>query len=396
MKKNWEIRMGLLDGTEPAEQTFGIFGGLKTVQLRTFTIYCAVLSVLASMGQQVFMPMLLTTFGGGTGNYTVVLTCSIIFNLVFWPIVLYRYLNGLISKKTTQFNKSWKSFMVIMAVGCCDGANGILTVFASDGDRVPPPLQPILLQFSTIFTLVLSKYMLDRKYNLKHYLAVLGVFVGIVISMIPTFIQIGDGVSLEFQNGWAWGLILIVATIPGVLMNILEEQVFDDIRSYDIYLFLAYESLFQVLFVGAFFWSDIIPGFGTSTSISSWSENFANGFKCMFGNELNDHSYCDYTMLLIILFSLAYCGTYVYSAYLIKHASANFNAFIATIGSPLSTIFWILVPAATKWAQGPNVTGGDMLAYLVATVVIVPSSFYFRRYELEDKRNHLAEMGSEF
>ena len=63
---------------------------------------------------------------------------------------------------------------------------------------------------------------------------------------------------------------LVVGTVPGVLMNILEEDVFEDEPTYNITLLIAFESLYQVLTVAAFFWTDIVPGFGTSSDLPAF------------------------------------------------------------------------------------------------------------------------------
>lgn len=56
------------------------------------------------------------------------------------------------------------------------------------------------------------------------------VIVGILVSLIPIIQSIATGNSkTQLQSGFYWPIILLVATVPGVLMNILEEDVFEDV-----------------------------------------------------------------------------------------------------------------------------------------------------------------------
>ena len=111
--------------------------------------------------------------------------------------------------------------------------------------------------------------------------------------------------------------------------------------TYNITLLIAFESLYQVLTVAAFFFTDIIPGFGTSTSFSSFiscvtgdyrcqcqpppagrsgavSSRFhgvntsrrqvKGGFTCFFDpTALPDAPHCDYSAALGFQFALMYC-----------------------------------------------------------------------------------------
>lgn len=51
-------------------------------------------SILGGASQQISLPLFISTFGGSTGVYFIVFICSLAFNFVFWPLVLYRYVKG--------------------------------------------------------------------------------------------------------------------------------------------------------------------------------------------------------------------------------------------------------------------------------------------------------------
>src|SRR4051794_1544426 len=69
---------------------------------------------------------------------------------------------------------------------------GILAVYSAFLGRVPGPVGAILINSSILFTMVFSKILLRKVYNRKQLGGAALVFLGIAISMIPTFIQINQ------------------------------------------------------------------------------------------------------------------------------------------------------------------------------------------------------------
>jgi drug/metabolite transporter (DMT)-like permease len=246
-------------------------------------------------------------------------------------------------------------------------------------------LQPIILQSYIIFTLVLSKIILGRSYKRQQIISVLVLFLGILVSLIPIFIQIASGEDLAFQSGAYWGVILFVSTAPAALMNIKEEEVFEENPNYDIALLIAWESLIQVLFVGFCFWADLVPHFGTSTSLRELVTNFENGMSCVFFENSLPGTHCQYCMLFIILFGLAYCGAYYFSAYLMKYASANYNSAVSSVVSPAGTIWWCVFTGVAKWIGAPPTNTTDILYCLLSFVFIIPASWYFKKFDMIEK-----------
>jgi hypothetical protein len=356
-----------------------------------FGLACwTLISIACGLGQQVFMPLLLFTFGGSTGVYPVVFICSLLFNFIFWPITFFKAYKDSVKHKENG-TKPKRSYFFrgfsskIIWIGVLDGLNGILTVFASSSSRVPPVLQPIILQSYIIFTLVLSKIILGRSYKRQQIISVLVLFLGILVSLIPIFIQIASGEDLAFQSGAYWGVILFVSTAPAALMNIKEEEVFEENPNYDIALLIAWESLIQVLFVGFCFWADLIPHFGTSTSLRELVTNFENGMSCVFFENSLPGTHCQYCMLFIILFGLAYCGAYYFSAYLMKYASANYNSAVSSVVSPAGTIWWCIFTGVAKWIGAPPTNSTDILYCLLSFVFIIPASWYFKKFDMIEK-----------
>ena len=69
--------------------------------------------------------------------------------------------------------------------------------------------------------------------------------------------------------------LLSILQFPAALMNVLEEMSLKDSRKVNLFYFLFWSSLYQLLTVGLMFWTDIIPDFGYSNSIEQFGEKCA-------------------------------------------------------------------------------------------------------------------------
>ena len=97
---------------------------------------------------------------------------------------------------------------------------------------------------------------------------------------------------------------------------------------------LAITSLYQCLFITAFFWTDIVPSIGTSTGVDNWALNFRNGFSC-FGDSLPGVERCKYSAMLAFVFALSYACTYLFSSWLMLYSSANYSGLLLLVSNPL-------------------------------------------------------------
>eukprot|EP00026_Physarum_polycephalum_P013143 Phypoly_transcript_13516.p1 GENE.Phypoly_transcript_13516~~Phypoly_transcript_13516.p1 ORF type:complete len:164 (+),score=21.43 Phypoly_transcript_13516:26-493(+) len=125
--------------------------------------------------------------------------------------------------------RSWKWHKYMFLVGMFDSMNGILVVFSAFLSRVPGPLGPILSNSSILFTLVISKFLLRKVYAPKQFVGAFCVFVGIIISLVPTILGIfhhGTGKAAA----WWWPLVALVGYIPAALMNVVQELMQDKYR----------------------------------------------------------------------------------------------------------------------------------------------------------------------
>lgn len=59
-------------------------------------------------------------------------------------------------------------------------------------------------------------------------------------------------------------------------MNVIEEKSLKDRRKVNLFYLLFCTSLYQLILVWTMFWTDIIPGFGFTTSLKHFGEKYAS------------------------------------------------------------------------------------------------------------------------
>jgi len=349
------------------------------VSLFKFILVCIGI-IIGSVGQQVCLPLFLGSFGGSTGQYFVILWCSVLFNVFFWPIVFHRMKTGVITSEMRKYKKHWK----LILIGIFDALNGILIVFSSSLGRTPGALQAILGQTIIPFTIIFSKLILRKTYKFDQILGAILTILGVLVSLIPIFNDFSVGPVKIY-----WPIIFLCGMIPAVLMNIFEEDVFHDIPKYDNIYLLAWESLYQVLTVLLLFWADIIPGFGTSDNLDMWSPRIKDGLICFWNPWNAESNKCDYCFLTGILFTFAYCFSYIYGASMMKMASANTTAIISAISPAFVIFFWIIFTGLNRWAGGSDYTKLDIICYIISLLIIIVGVIIYRRAERKQMDDQL-------
>jgi drug/metabolite transporter (DMT)-like permease len=306
------------------------------------------------------------------------------FNIFFWPITYYRFKKGIITNEMIFYKNHYK----LILTGIFDALNGLLIVYSSSLQRTPGSLQAILMQSIIPFTIVFSKIILKKVYSLTHFYGAGITLVGLIISLIPTFY------NFSATNGLFWPSIFLIGNIPAVLMNIIEEDIFLETKNkYDSVFLLAWESLYQLITVILLFWTDIIPGFGTSVGLSAWWDKLSSGLTCFLTPWSSSvSSSCDYCFLFGTMFTIAYCMSYIFGASMMKHASANSAAMVGAVCPCLVVFFWVIFKDLNAWAGGHNYSKFDIICYIVSLPFITCGIFVFRRAERIQKLKKLDEI----
>lgn len=366
-------------------------------------------AVCGAFGQAVSLEYFLAALPGSVGPYMVLFFCSAFFTVFFGAATAVQLATHRLNKSDWDYAWTWRGGVRLMLIGLFDSLNGILVVYSSLPWHVPSPYQPLLLQASIPFNLVFTLFILrGRRYNFLQLLGAALVIGAILISLIPDM-QAKVQHSELFVSGYWWIAILILSCVPGVLMNIVEEAIFDDRRNMSIPLVLFLESAWQFTFMAAFWWTDILPNFGfhgkSHNSVAppfhghprEWKQGVALGFQCMFqptsAAARKEGGHCHVALAYGLAFCLTYVMSYVFGSLLFRHASANFNAIVTSVGNPLATIYWYIFPVGAKYVGNPPLKGSRAYALGSLPLAFV-GAVIFRHFEKLPKHKEETRMSA--
>jgi drug/metabolite transporter (DMT)-like permease len=357
------------------------------------TVWSVLKNILFTLGvigggvsQTVTLPLWVGTFGKALGGPYFILWISSLFFIGFFGVcalVIY------FTKKpsTPKLSEYWK---ILLPIGVLNAANGIGIVYASPASRTPPLLQGLLLNVSILFSMPATKLFVKEKAHINYFqllpsLALVSVFSGIVVSLLPKIISIAHG---EKDGGeiW-WSLVFMLGVMPGSLYNVLQEK-FLKIRasagierqnsSYDKLVMLFWGCLFQFLTISALFWVDVIPGFGFSPSLKEFGHTFYESARCFVDQEPG----CQNNWWLGVLFNLGYIISYLCAAAL-NEESANYNMIAFTLVSPVTVTFWLVFSSLN-----PNNENTPIWSVLPALALLISGTVLWKYWEFrEDKKS---------
>lgn len=329
-------------------------------------------NIIAGTGQQIFLPLWLSTFQGQKlGPYFILFFAGLMFNVIFWSMCIPLFYKGKITKEMLQLR--WQPYLAL--IGVFDALNGFCIVYNSSTSRISGPLQSILTQTIIIFTVIFTKLILSKNPSAKQLSGIVIVLIGIFIALIPTWTSVYDGDEHVTASKWYYPVFFIFGCIPGALMNIVMEKLQKKFRietdqDFSALYLQAIESVYQFIFFIAFFWLDIIPIFGTSHNITEWSNSLSSGFTCFF-NIAGNTERCQYNAIFGCMFMISYTATYIFSTFTTQYGSANLLAIIMTLPTVLSNIIWFVIPNINSWAGGGKLGLYDFIWNMVAIVIIV-------------------------
>lgn len=353
------------------------------------------IDVVGGSIQQISIPLWLNTWSYPMG---VLLTCSIFYSIIFGVLML------LFSKRYFPNKTDWKT---LFFAGFYDALNGIFTIYASQPNRVPSILQPFLLNFSIVASIIGNKFILKdkKKYNNRYvWISSLCIVLSIAIMSVPQFTQYQSESAVNFA---VWTIIFIIGATFAAIFNVYQTQFYnnqnkiigslkvnasliDDASAKpsrqkfgefvsDSFLLLFYQSTIQLLAMFAFIWTDLLPFFGSSTP-----KNFDDNLKSMF--VCNFTSQCSLTFMYYILFNIGYVLSYIGSCYL-NVESAPFNMVVTTLVTPIVVIFWLIFPSINP---SPNTIGYEYaLPSLFLAVIGVSLWKYWENKEKNNNKTYL-------
>jgi hypothetical protein len=212
----------------------------------------------------------------------------------------------------------------------------------------------VLVQQSAIpISMLISKITLQARYTYSQYLGAAIVLLGIVVVLVPNFIQApAAAVSPDAAAAAAaaaasggsnlvqllWILVLVLSCVPMCLSSVYKEKALGEMEIDVVYL-NGWVAFFQFLFAIPL----CIPSaMVISISPSGILPNLLGGLKCWFGINSLETDDCSMAPLFV---STYLCFNIVYNILIVvilKHGSANILWMASTVIVPLSNVAFSL------------------------------------------------------
>jgi hypothetical protein len=330
-------------------------------------------------------------------NYFVMTFASFSFVIVFGLTTLGLKLFG----RPETIGRTEKTFpqMDLFWIGFCDAINGIMVVFAATASRTSPLLQTLLGNFMIPLTIVARLVILRKRPSLIQGLSAAAVFLALFLCLVPNILDLDKSKCAESNTASSvsgpgrilWPLCFMFGFLPAAIMNVLEER---SLKRRDpkapgsgqinLFYFLFWTSLYQLLTAATLFWTDIIPGFGTAEgSLRQFGENYWFGVKCFFGGGGCGSS----SGLRGTLFIAFYVVSYIGGGLLLRHSDgATFLAIVNSLVTPLGFLFWTLFqdPSEGPFKWDPHASYSTYFS-LGGLILMIPFVFLYN-YQRAQKR----------
>ena len=283
---------------------------------------------------------------------------------------------------------------VVCLVGFLNSLNGWLIVYASPSDRTPPLIQAVLQNAGVLFSVPFSKIFLQDR---KPYCSILPGFAAIlilssvVVSLLPSLISSNNGTSgLNSATAIAWCLIYFAGLAPGAGYNVCQQLYFlrADMLSPDIsprtqargtLRALFYGNLAQAISYLLFFWIDLLPWFGETSSLDTFRQDTAFSLACSVGGPslssyLSNKECQNSTQLWAWVFILGYAISYV-GASVLNRESATFNMLVLVVVTMTTAAFW-LIPGTN-----PNPSNTPLWSVLTSLGLSIVGTIIWKYWE---------------
>lgn len=287
-------------------------------------------TIITNIANAVLAPLFIDSFINGNHKSNSYFT--VIFSII-WQILVFIIVSYFKKIKVKTFNWDLHKSFIFLALFWT--INLICILFSSSETKTPVDLQAILSQIGLPFTVLFSYYMKKEVLNKFEKIGIVIVLIGISMSLIPNFIQLGTHTFTIINLFWCCMFIIGVLFygLSTVYMDIMFNKYKNELN---IYQLIIYTNTYQLIFTILLFWLNIIPYFGNNSSLNNFIEEFIYGFKCFFYE-------CKYTGMYGTIWNIIANLNFLFTVLLIKYISGNYMALISSISSPLSISVWLVL-----------------------------------------------------
>lgn len=299
-----------------------------------------VLMLFVGLGNRIFNK-LMTIPMYNYPNFLNLLT-TFVFIPVCFAYIIPMARNGGIPKEQLQLPK--RPFFVM---GLLDSIAGIMSIFSAT--YLPGPLLILLSQAAIPVSMIISRYLLNAKYNVFQYVGAVIVVSGIITVLAPI---LGGGGNI------VWCIVMILSSVPSALSSVYKEIALGETNIDPVYL-NGWIAVFQflmslILCIPASLATD------PPVSVSDLPLNMWQGLKCYAGynsitcgtDDANcTPDDCHFTGPMFVTVYLIFNQMYNLLIILIlKYGSANLLYMVLTLMVPLGNAAFTLpfVPSHTS------------------------------------------------
>jgi hypothetical protein len=185
---------------------------------------------------------------------------------------------------------------VLFLVGFLNTLNGFLIVYASPSQRTPPLVQAIIQNAGVIFSVPFSLLALGDK---KRYCSIVPAFAAfliaasVAVSLTPAFLN-GGGSAISGAQSIGWCIIYLFGVAASAAFNVCQQLYFirsgmllEEASAYQqvrtMLRALFWSNVAQPVSYILMFWVDLLPWFGTSSSISTLLKSTTYSIACSVG-----------------------------------------------------------------------------------------------------------------
>jgi len=200
--------------------------------------------------------------------------------MYIWPMILF-------GKQITKEQRAIPIYKFAI-MGFLDGIAGVMQTFAVN--FIPSGALIILLTQSAIpISMIISKLLLKIKYEIQHYIGALVVMAGIVVVLVPLFLEKNTGDQQESGVKVAiWLIVMILSCILMILSSVYKEKALGE-QEIDVVYLNGYVAIFQFLISIPL---AIPSAYATNLTLSELPKNFIDGAKCYAGiNSITNPTY---------------------------------------------------------------------------------------------------------
>lgn len=257
---------------------------------------------------------------------------------------------------------------VLFLVGFLNALNGFLIVYASPSQRTPPLVQAIIQNAGVIFSVPFSLLALGDK---KRYCSPVPAFAAfliaasVAVSLTPAFLN-GGGSAISGSQSIGWCIIYLFGVAASAAFNVCQQLFFirsgmllEEASAYQqvrtMLRALFWSNVAQPVSYILMFWVDLLPWFGTSSSITTLLQSTTYSIACSVGGPKiaslalnavgkygNKDPVCENTTPIYAwAFLMSYVVSYIGGARL-NRESATFMMLTLVVVTMTTATFWLI------------------------------------------------------